>query len=165
MARKWYAHARQGFDLCSSGVGRPVRVIRRISEEEGNQMVRGFRAVRIPDVGPLKGFQLCSHPGAAAHIRKALFANRLPEAARATSSAAFSKAEVDAIAGTKFKEGKSKTAGLTDEERAARILKGWRGEDLVETSEAKLKIYSRVDSFCKSSPAKSKAAKSVKKAA
>jgi hypothetical protein len=141
MAKQWFAHARKGFDLCSSGVGRQERVIRRIPFEEGEEMVREFRARRIIVDGELKGFQLCSHPGPAAHLRRALFANRLPEAARATSSAAFSKAEVDAIAGLR---GESKTEGLTDEQRAERILRGWRGEDVVEASRKKLNVYRKV---------------------
>lgn len=57
------------------------------------------------------------------------------------SNTAFSRGEIAAIAGTAFVGGRSRTAGMKEDERAERIRRGWRGEDLAERARAKFDCY------------------------
>lgn len=64
------------------------------------------------------------------------------------SSAAFSQAEVMAIAGTGFRNGRSRTARMTDEQRAARVnLRTGRklpAEDIVEKATNKFTQWNKI---------------------
>jgi hypothetical protein len=57
------------------------------------------------------------------------------------SCTAFSKAEVEAIVGMR---GKSRTAHMTEDQRAERIRQRWCAEDLVESAQQKLAVYTGV---------------------
>jgi len=65
----------------------------------------------------------------------------LPELPLKVSCTAFSKAEVEAIVGLR---GKSKTAHLSEEQKAERIRQRWSAEDIVESAQQKLAVYPTV---------------------
>jgi hypothetical protein len=64
------------------------------------------------------------------------------------SNAALTLAEVDAVAGTNFKYGRSRTAGMSEEKRLNRVHpkthKVLPAEDIVERATAKLQAWARV---------------------
>lgn len=104
-------------------------------------MVRSGRAVRITHRGTndVVGYQLSAGPKVSELMRDRPPAVVVIQPASSTaSSTAFSKAEVDAIVGLR---GESVTAHLSDEQRAARILRLGRGEDIVESARKKLSVY------------------------
>ena len=57
------------------------------------------------------------------------------------SCAAFSRDEVEAIAGLR---GESRTLHLSEEKRVERIRMGWQAEDLVQAAREKLNVYASV---------------------
>lgn len=144
MGRRRSKSSQRGFDLLSSGVGYSERTIGRITSVEGEAMVRGGRAVRIlhVDTNVVAGYQLCAVPApnkSPGFLRDKQRPVVVPAAAGSdASSAAFSRAEVDAIVGLR---GESRTAHLSEEQRAQRILRKWRGEDIVESAQQKIRVY------------------------
>jgi hypothetical protein len=57
------------------------------------------------------------------------------------SCTAFSRAEVEAIAGI---HGESRTMHLSEDQKADRIRRKWLAEDLVESAQQKLAVYNKV---------------------
>lgn len=121
------------FKLYSDDTHVKPRVVNRISGERGEEMVKAKEAIRVEsDGGKIIAYQMCIRPPRAQEI-----VERCPN----PTSAAFSRAEVDAIAFSGFRDGRSRTASMSATERAARVRSGRRAEDLVERSMQKLAVY------------------------
>lgn len=111
------------------------RVIRTISYSAGEAMVKQRKAERVYDPrndGKLVGYLLLHGEPAKPPIMRE----------SEPSSAAFSRAEVEAIAGMRGDDhGRSRTANLPERIRVARTMKGRRDMDLVEAAYEKLRVY------------------------
>jgi hypothetical protein len=122
----------------------PSIVLRRISEAHGERMVRDRKARHVINgEGKMVGYQM---------FESALKPEPVMEPSSQASSTAFSRAELDAIAGAHFKggenlageyghPGRSRTAGMSEEKRMKRMAAGLRPVDLVEAAQAKLAHY------------------------
>jgi len=154
--------------LCSQDnhpQGKPVRVIRRISEKEGDALVAARKATWVQNAdGFLVGYQLIGErvravfvPGApskATQIIAALKkieglprqlgadaridAGNVADPVSSPSNTAFSRAEVEAIAGLR---GKSRTMRMSEQQRKSRILRNLIPEDLIESAQRKFEVY------------------------
>ena len=126
-------------ELLSAGVReQEVKVIRRdLTREAGMKMVREGVAMQIRKEGVLLGFQLlaCRHMTTEPKPEKKMFT-----CPPALGPVVISRAEVEAFVGLR---GPSQTRDLTDEERAARLLKGWQEEDFIERAELKVAEWGR----------------------
>lgn len=133
LARRRLNRIHTRFQLCSPGGPLGPKVVRLISYNAGEKMVKERKASRIYDPRNnerLVGYLLRVEPAKPVIVRESV-----------PSSAAFSCAEVQAIAGTRFAEGRSRTVGLPERIRVARVSKGLREMDLVEAAQEKLKVY------------------------
>lgn len=119
------------------------RIVRLITQTVGERMVRAGRAERGLD---WDGETAC-------YMRQRCARNRNTAAAISPemqeSTSALTLAEVDAIAGTNFKHGKSRTAHLTESQKLSRgehpmTHRVLPPEDLVELATAKLKAWARI---------------------
>ena len=131
--------AEKAFGLYSDNRNEIPKIIRRISGEKGEELVRTGRATRIEnDEGTaVLAYQMTVRcVPAARQLERAVVLRSSPP-----SCTAFSRAEIDALAGTKFRDGRSRTTGLSDIERARRVLNGQRDEDLVEAAQNKFAQY------------------------
>lgn len=149
MPRRRERGEKQQFQLISDfDVLGKVRVVRRISFFNGEKMVadRLARRVMDDDNATVIGFQMLP-------ARRAEMDAKLPPLR--PSTAALSRKEMDAVAGSNFKGGEnlegvygppggSRTAGLSEEKRMQRIERGLRPEDLVERSFAKLNAWAQI---------------------
>lgn len=128
MARRRERSVHAEFQLCSADGPLGPKVMRRISRWKGEQMVRNRLACRIDDSeGKLLGYQLLAASQDVLIMRDS-----------SPSSAAFSVAEREAIAGIR---GESRTASFSDGKRMNRIRRGLREMDLVEAARVKLDVY------------------------
>jgi hypothetical protein len=149
MSRRRDRNEKQKFQLISDfDVLGKVRVIRRISFFNGEEMVKDGIARRVMDdenVGVI-GFQMLP-------AKRAPMDSKLPPLQ--PSTAALSRKEMDAIAGSDFKGGEnlygvygppgcSRTAGMSEQQRMSRMERGLRPEDLVERSFAKLNAWAQI---------------------
>jgi len=135
------------FQLCSTNSKTGItRVIRHVRFEEGMRLVEKNKAEPVlhDETGSVLGFELREQVKPA-HIlvQQRAFREYVKTAMPAPrqSCTAFSKAEVEAIAGLR---GRSQTAHLTENEKAERIRRRWQAEDIVESAEQKLEVYKSV---------------------
>lgn len=112
----------KSYRLYEQGDGPTRRFVKLVTRVEGERMVRGNMAqAGLDHDGETLCFRL-TEASVAATVRKAIPAgyqdNDMPAE---ISSAAFSQPEMMAIAGTKFKHGRSRTARMSEEQRQARV--------------------------------------------
>ena len=110
-------------------------ILRRVSINTAVELVSQGKAVELLDPqGELRGIEL-AEPQSAPSCPPTL----------ERFNPMFSQAEVHAIAGTNFKHGRSRTASLTEAQRAERkdVKTGQRlvAEDLIERSTEKIKCF------------------------
>lgn len=115
----------RSYRLYEQGAGPTKRFVKLITRVEGERMVRSKTALEGLDWdGVTPCFRLidASAAGAVPTMKKSAkpFSNDDHVPAE-VSSAAFSQPEMMAIAGTKFKHGRSRTARLNEEQREARV--------------------------------------------
>lgn len=123
------------FKLYSDDTNPTPRVINRISGERGEGMVKAGEAIRVESGGGMIiAYQKCI---------RAPRAQEIVERVSPPSSTAFSRRENDAIAGSRFRDGRSRTMGLTSAERSERVRSGKRSEDLVECALNKFAVYKK----------------------
>jgi hypothetical protein len=128
------------FQLCGERNGEGI-VLRHISLDEGKALVAKGSAIQIECGEGTIGFEMRrTRPGEALALvlerKKAAMEDLLKP-----SCAAFSRAEVEAIAGLR---GRSRTIHLSEEKRAERIRHNWMAEDLVEQARKKLEVYPEI---------------------
>jgi len=127
-----------------SGLAKKHLVKRFIRLEEGLRLVKANKATKLlGESGNVIAFDLLlsTKPGIAQLIE---LHHEIGMMGSAPTCAAISRAEVEANAGLR---GKSKTADLSEDEKAARIPAKWRGgvmEDAVERAQAKVAVYNSV---------------------
>jgi hypothetical protein len=112
----------------TDGIDQP----RRISREEGEQMVEAGTAVRRFDTfNHHSGYNLCAE------------APRSEQTPLAPSSCVFSRGEIEAIAFQIFDDGRSFTATLSEPQKLERVAQKRRPEDYVELAAAKIEQWPR----------------------
>ncbi len=121
----------------------PLRVLRYVRPVDGERLVEAERATReYSSEESVIGYMLRQREGAPPKLRIGPGASAtVVGSQRHESVRAISKAEVEANAGLR---GRSQTAGLTEDQRVARIRKRWRGgemEDFIERAKAKVDAY------------------------
>jgi hypothetical protein len=138
----------QQYNYYDSNTNLGARVLRRLSFDKGEEYVAAGIAVCVRDAtGKIIAYQ---------KLEERRIEN--PDTAMVpsfTSMTVLSRAEVDAIAGSKFKggeneqgvygpPGRSRTIGMKEEERMLRMKRGLPAEDLVERAQAKLQAWSHL---------------------
>jgi hypothetical protein len=138
------------YRLYERGAGPRGRIVGLISRAKGERMVRSKTAQAGLD---WDGETLCFErigTGAASAVptfvpaRPVLEPSELPIE---RSSTGFTQPEMNAIAGTNFRYGRSRTSGMTEEQRQSRLdRRGKRlpEEDLVETATNKLRAWQQL---------------------
>lgn len=121
------------------------QILRWVSEEEAERLLSSGRAEALCDreTGELVAYRVlrqCERPRPRAQFHP----YRMRELVPVPSSTAFSRSEINAIAGDRFSKGRSRTARMSEEQRRSRIAKGMREMDLVEAARVKLDVYRRV---------------------
>jgi hypothetical protein len=139
------------YRLYEQGAGQSRRIVELITRAKGERMVRSKTAVEGLD---WDGETLCFVRIGTSSVNAVptfgLGVNWVPADAEPEierSSTAFSKPEVMALAGTRFRHGRSLTARMTEEQRKNR--KDRRGkqlgpEDIVERATNKAKAWSQI---------------------
>lgn len=131
------------------------RIVQLITRSKGERMVRKQLADVIADEGgKLLCFQLKASTAPVRALVMDVSRTSYVKVDSEPSNMAFSQAEMNAIAGTKFKHGRSRTARLSDEQREERakriyeatLMETGRGvkvgpEDIVERATKKLEVW------------------------
>jgi hypothetical protein len=141
----------KSYRLYEQGVGQSRRIVGLVTRANGERMVRSKTAQAGLDVD---GETLCFERIEASAVNAVptfIVANKPTTIDVAipmeVSSTAFSKAEVQAIAGSNFRHGRSRTARMTEEQRKQRKDKSGRPlapEDLTERALNKRNAWSQI---------------------
>jgi hypothetical protein len=141
----------KSYRLYEQGAGQSRRIVGLITRAAGERMVRSKTAHAGLDVD---GKTLCFErieTSSENAVPTFIAANKPApidvEISVEVSSTAFSKAEVQAIAGSNFRHGRSRTARMTDEQRKQRKNKYGRPlapEDLTERALNKVNAWSQI---------------------
>jgi len=155
------------YRLYEQGAGPGRRVVKLVTRSQGERMVRSKTAQQGLDWdGVTLCFQLIDTRASGAvptyqEKNKGSFSNlSIDEMPAEISSAAFSQPEMMAIAGTKFRHGRSRTARMSEQQRRARVQRIYddgvlrngstiRGikvkpEDLVERATNKFRAWQQI---------------------
>ncbi len=132
MGRKRYRPARAGreFYYFDENTTLGWAILRSISFEAGERQVALGVARRVLDyVGNHIGYQRATPPPAPT------------QATTLTAAQTFSAADVMLNAGTVFRNGRSRTARLNEEQRKDRVSNGFEAEDHIERVTERLRLY------------------------